>query len=189
MYICRNGGVKISTVGIVALSLLAGLFIAMLIATSAWLVWQGYQFKKIVIETRSTLATHRQEWANNLSQLSVTLESHRTEINHAIAKINGDQLSKAVQLFSQLVQEQRSSAQRIERAAIAVGTFTQQWLAEGALGGANESAANSSSPGVTPDGFAAAEPGERFVLRSRTATDDASVLEEESADVTTPEQP
>jgi hypothetical protein len=173
-----------STVGIVSLSLLAGLFIALLIGVSGWLLWVGLRFDKTVASTQSTLATHREEWAGALKSLGSTLEIHRAEISKVIASINGAQLQKEVAHFSSLVNEQRISAQRLEIAANAITTCTKQWLSEGAFDAAPPVA------GVDESGYAHVAPGEpSYVSRSRTAADDIAALAEESADVTQAEQP
>ena len=169
------------TVGIVALSLLAGLFIALLIGTSAWLIYQGHLFKRVVIETRETLSAHRQEWSTTLDALRVMLDSHRTQFDAQIKSIGGRQIEAAVAQLVQLVKEERSAAQRIERAAIAVGTFTQQWLAEGVR-------EDTEITEVTGDGYAASTPGEHWIGRSRVAAEDAAALAAESEEVTSSDQ-
>jgi hypothetical protein len=174
-----DGGRHMSVVGIVALSLLAGLFIALLIGVSGWLLWVGIQFRNTVSTTQATLAAHRTEWSTTLLSLGVTLETHRAEISKVIASINGAQLQKEVTHFSQLVNEQRISAQRLEIAANAITTCTKQWLSEGAFDDAPPVA------GVDESGYAATRPGEpAYISHSRTAADDRAALAEESADVT-----
>jgi len=168
----------LSVVGIVALSLIAGLFIALLIGTSAWLVYVGLSFRRIVQSTSTTLAEHRDQWANALAEFRTMLDLHRTQFDAQIKSINGRQIGEAVAQLVQLVKEERIAAQRIERAATAVGTFTQQWLAEGVRG-------YTSVTEVTPDGYAVSDPGDgHWVSRSRTAIDDSSVIADESRDVT-----
>jgi hypothetical protein len=172
----------VSTVGIVALSLLAGLFIALLIGVSGWLLWVGLQFRKTVAATSATLSAHRQEWSTTLESLRSTLETHRTQFDAQIKSIGGRQIEAAVTQLVQLVKEERIAAQRIERAAIAVGTFTQQWLSEGVR-------EDTEITEVTPEGYAASAPGERFIGRSRVSLEDAAALEAESAEVTSADQP
>ena len=200
-----------SVVGIVALSLLVGAFLIAIIGLSVWLVYlilrlrEGVSAfnsacKSFTDETGNLLTLHRSElrsahanldqsitnrlsdWDDSVTKFGIVLESHRTEINHAIGKINGEELSKAVKLFTTLVQEQRASATRIERAASAIGNFTRQWLEQSALG----EDLHPITEGVDlSTGYAVTEPGESpFVSRSRTAADDAAVLADESAEVT-----
>lgn len=171
-----------SVIGIIALSLIAGLFIALLIGASGWLIYIGLQFRRTVIATESTLASHRDEWATTLNSLRSTLETHRAEISQSIAKINGQELSHAVKLFVSAVQDQRSAAIRIERAASAIGRFASEFLSERAL----DETISPITEGIdTATGYASSSPGESsFVSRSRTAIDDAAVLAQESEDVT-----
>jgi hypothetical protein len=165
----------------VALSLLAGLFIALLIGTSAWLVYVGLSFRRIVQSTSATLAEHRTQWANALTDFRTMLDLHRTQFDAQIKSINGRQIGEAVAQLVQLVKEERIAAQRIERAAIAVGRFTAEWLSDRAL---NESLEPITEGIDQSTGYAAAEPGERFVSTSRTAADDAAAIADESRDVT-----
>lgn len=200
-------------VGIVALSLLIGAFILAIVGLSAWLVWLLIRLRRdvaaftlsctsFIADTGNLLTLHRTEirsaFANadqSLSQrlsefdeavtrLGAILESHREKTDASIESINGKELSKAVAQFGQLINEQRLAAQRTERAATLITSCTKQWLAEGAF--------DSAPPvgGVDADGYAAASPGEPpYVSRSRTAIDDAAVIQEESADVTQTQQP
>lgn len=170
-----------SVIGIVALSLLAGLFLALLIGTSAWLLWQADQFKKTVTATRDTLASHREHWDGALKSLSVMLESHRVEISQSIARINGDELSRAVKMFVGLIQEQRSAASRTEQAAGAIGRFAREFLSERAL----DDNLTPITEGIDQEtGYARTSPGDKFVSRSHVAASDAEALADESADVT-----
>jgi len=215
-----------STIGIVALSLLVGAFIIAMLGLSAWLVYLLIMFRRDVSAVRvafrsfvddtsnlltlhrseirgafesqseswaraisslsDTLTHHHQEWSLTTDKFSSILNTHRSSTDEQIRRINGQELSEAVSKFATLCQQEAAAATRIERAAIAIGTFSRIWLNDQAL---NERIEPLTEGVDNATGYAAAEPGERFVLRSRTATDDASVLEEESADVTTPEQP
>jgi hypothetical protein len=167
------------TFGIVALSILVGLFLALLLGVSGFLLFVGFQFRATVTSTQTTLAAHREDWALAVKSLSAMLETHRAEISKAIISINGAQLQKEVAHFAQLINEQRISAQRLEIAAVAITTCTKQWLAEGAFDDAPPVA------GVDESGYAATRPGEpSYVTRSRTAADDIAALAEESEDVT-----
>jgi hypothetical protein len=81
-----------------------------------------------------------------------------------------------------LVQEQRSSATRTERAASAIGRFAREFLSERAL---DESLSPITDGIDIGTGYAATAPGEQsFISRSRTAADDAQTLIDEAADVT-----
>jgi hypothetical protein len=176
-----------STFGVVALSILIGLFLALLIGAAGFLIYVGFGFRKTVIETQTTLTQHREEWSTTLKSLGVMLETHRAEINRSISSINGDELARAVKLFTTLVQEQRASATRIERAASAIGRFTTEWLARESLGPDLEPITEGIDEST---GYAASTPGEPpYITRSRTAADDAQVLADEGEQVTETFQP
>ena len=193
-----------SVVGIVALSLLAGLFIAMLIGISGWLLWVGLQFRKIVIETRDTLSQHCEQWATSLTELGAILTQHRTETSHAISAINGQQIGEAVERFSQLIVNFGKVAQRSEAAAIAITQCTRQWLADATEDEEDtdtsptgpgipgipspyrppSAGGHAPIPGIGPDGYAVAAPGEHFIGRSKVAISDAEALLQEQTDHT-----
>lgn len=183
-----------STFGIVALSVLIGIFISLLIGASGYLIYVGWSFKKIVVETRSTLIEHRKEWAGALKSLGDTLAQHRTLTEAQIGRINGQQIGEAVERFSHLVTNFVAVAKRSEAAALAIIQCTKQWLSQDADEDDNDNGANSVPasrlptgpiPGTDPlTGYATAAPGEHFVSRSRVALDDSTVLAEESANNT-----
>jgi hypothetical protein len=187
-----------STVGTIAISILVGMFILAALGLAAWLVYLLIVFRRdtaairtsfqsILTTLDASISTRLSEMDDIITKFGTILETHRTETQHAIASINGQELSQAVKLFSALTQEQRSSASRIERAAVAIGTFTKEWLSQEAIGQVGDNGDGLVPPAITGiglDGYAVAQPGERYVGQSRTAADDASVLAEESGEVT-----
>lgn len=159
-----------------ALSLLAGLFIALLIGVSGWLVFIGLSFRKTVAAISATLAQSQSEWATSFKELRNILSEHRALTDASIKNINGEKLSISVEKLETLTKYIAQVARRNENAAIAIGRFVQHII--------NMPDADSVTEGVNEDGFAASEPGERFVGRSQVALDDAAALEAESAEVT-----
>jgi hypothetical protein len=211
-----------STVGIVALSLLVGAFIIALLGISAWLVWliiafrrdvtalhsslstftddatntltlhrteirkafesQGALWERSITSLADTLTARHREWSMVTDKFGDTLAAHRTLTDEQIRKINGQELSEAVAKFAALTQQEAAAATRIERAAIAIGTFTREWLSDRAIGDTLEPVTEGIDPAT---GYAATRPGEpSYVSRSRTAADDIAALAEESEDVT-----
>ncbi|HXN71528.1 MAG TPA: hypothetical protein VN861_03130 [Candidatus Acidoferrales bacterium] len=192
-----------STFGVVALSVLIGVFISLLIGASAYLIFVAWSFKKIVTETRATLTAHREQWATSLTGLSAILTQHRTETSHAISAINGQQIGEAVERFSQLIVNFGKVAQRSEAAAIAITTCTREWLASDTTDEEDDgssttgpgipgipssyrppSVGGSGIAGVGLDGYAVAAPGEHFIGRSKVAISDAEALLQEQTDHT-----
>jgi hypothetical protein len=220
-------GITISTIGIIALSLILGAFLVTVLGLLAWLVWLVLQFRKDIAslnlnlhsfsdDTTNLLSLHRTEirkafdaqgelwqkaisslaetltayhkdWATTIDNFSRILEAHRTKTDEQIRKINGQELSEAVQRFSTFTKHSTEAATRIERAASAIGRFTTQWLSQDVIEDDETGVPSITAPpvaGITPEGYAAAAPGERFISTGRTAVDDAAVLAEESDDVT-----
>jgi len=176
-----NRRLNMSTVGIVALSLLAGLFIALLIGVSGWLLFVGIQFRRTVAAISLTLAQSQSEWTTSLKELRNILSEHRSLTDASIKNINGEKLSISVEKLEVTTKYLTQVARRNENAAIAIGRFVQHII--------NLPDADSVTEGVTEEGYAAAEPGERFIARSRVAADDATALAEESAEVTETDRP
>jgi hypothetical protein len=115
------------------------------------------------------------------------LEAHRTQFDAKINLINGQQIAEAVGQLVKLTKEERIAAQRIERAASAIGRFTAEWLSRESL---DESIQPLTEGIDLSTGYAATAPGEPpFVTRSRVALNDARALEEESLSVTEGHQP
>jgi hypothetical protein len=170
----------VSTVGIVALSLLAGLFIAMLIGVSGWLVFIGLSFRKTVALITATLTQSQSEWTTSLKELRNILSEHRSLTDASIKNINGEKLSVSVEKLEVTTKYLTQVARRNENAAIAIGRFVQHII--------NMPDADAITEGVDEQGFAAAEPGERWTGRSRVALDDASALAAESEEVTSSDQ-
>jgi hypothetical protein len=138
-------------------------------------------FRKTVTATSETLAQHRTEWANTLKELRSTLDNHRAQTDASIRLINGEKLSISVEKLEVTTKYLTQVARRNENAAIAIGRFVQHII--------NMPDADAITEGVTEEGFAASEPGERFIARSRVALDDAAALAEESAEVTETDRP
>jgi hypothetical protein len=171
----------VSTVGIVALSLLAGLFIALLIGVSGWLVFIGLSFRKTVAAISLTLAQSQSEWTTSLKELRNILSEHRSLTDASIKNINGEKLSVSVEKLEATTKYLTQIARRNENAAIAIGRFVQHII--------NMPDADSVTEGVNEEGYAAAEPGERsWTSRSRVAIEDAAALAAESEEVTSSDQ-
>jgi hypothetical protein len=169
-----------STFGIVALSILVGLFLALLLGASGFLIYVGFGFRKTVAAISLTLAQSQSEWTTSLKELRNILSEHRSLTDASIKNINGEKLSVSVEKLEVTTKYLTQVARRNENAAIAIGRFVQHII--------NMPDADSVTEGVDEQGFAAAEPGERFTGRSRVALDDAAALAAESEEVTSSDQ-
>jgi hypothetical protein len=149
-----------NTLGIVVLSLLGGLFLAILIGAVVFLIVVCLKLQKSVTSAQSQLS-------NLIVQHDTTVSQFRTDINLAISRINGEALEQAAK--SNLL-----SAQRIEKACIAFGELAKYMLAD-------RDTISTNGNRLKPDEYATPEPGENFLGVSPTTAGDieASFDEEE----------
>lgn len=167
-----------NTLEIVLLSLLTGLFIALLIASNAYLAWMLHATRRALTNTLSASAAASTDISSLRTQIDAILGTHRQDMQAIIARINGDKLVEASSVISR-------SAQRIETACVAFGQLAANMLSEGTgIGeGSGESDVISSlqrvrnnSRGLGPESYAPNPTGERFVSQSRTAAQDSGEL-------------
>src|SRR5579863_7132099 len=114
------------TVGIVVLSLLAGLFLAILIAAVVFLIWVNYQLRAYIAKTRTELGqmiTKLHSAAVTFeSNLQLTLKQHADAFSTTMARLDGEALMAASKANV-------SAAARIEKACVAFGELTLSLLA------------------------------------------------------------
>jgi hypothetical protein len=166
-----------STLGIVVLSLLGGLFIAILIAAVVFLIWVCLKLHKAVIAAETHLldvATKQsQELAGFEARTTNILQLHANAMATAVAKINGEALEAASKSLLAV-------APRLEKSFIAFAELSKYLLAD-------RDTIASNGAGLKPDEYATPEPGERFVGRGRTAENDFQASAEEDEHPTFPE--
>lgn len=105
-----------STIGIVALSLIGGMFILLLLISAGLLVYHSYQTRRLTLALTAQIADFSKS-------LTTTLESHRTEMSRAIASINGEGLIAASRLIT-------NSAKQIVPAVLALDEIVKLLVAE-----------------------------------------------------------
>jgi hypothetical protein len=153
-----------STLGVVALSMLAGLFISFLVGVSVYLAWYGYRLRSLHGDAIKAAQTAEQRLGLLEGKIGDILREHSRQMNEVVSKINGEQISQAAVTIT-------GSAKRIERACVAFGTLAQTLLSEDALGLAKVRDSN-----LGAEEYAPATPGERFVTQNRTAAQDSDDL-------------
>ena len=86
-----------STIGIVAVSLVIGLFLAVLIGSVIFLVWTCLKLHKAVILTQSEFSGQVQTHADDVRRFQTDtanlLKSHAEAFNQAVSRINGDSVA------------------------------------------------------------------------------------------------
>jgi len=149
-----------STLGIIVLALICGLFLAILIGAIGVLIWTNLRLHQTVTQTKLDLESRQ----SNLIQF---LESHKSELTSMIRKINGEGLeiaSKSIHL----------SASRIEKACVAFGELAKFMLAD-------RGNMEPIGTGLAPEQYAEPEPGEKsFVSFNPTAAAELSATIEEN---------
>ena len=144
-----------SEFGQIALAVLVGMFLALILAVAATLIWLGIAARRLVLQFQSTISSIQTE-------MQVTLKSHQDETREMISRINGDALIKSANAIV------RASA-RIDRAALVIGELTL----------ANEVKQDT---GLKPDEYAEPEPGQPYITRTPTAQGDLDAARAESDD-------
>ena len=178
-----------TTIAVVFLSVLAGLFLSLILAAACALIYQGYKLRSLVADLKSsmhsdatlvssalstlsadvarTFRDNQSEMSGMLVKLSSMISGHQTEIRTLITQINGEGLQLASR---QIV----LGAQRIEKAALAFAELSQVFIADRKVN-PNE---------LGEEEYAAPEPGEKFIFRSKSAALDAAALQAEAQEGT-----
>lgn len=152
------------TVGIVALSILAGLFLGLILLLAAGLIWLFFRARRI-------LTGFQESMKQDLDVIRAALELQQAQIVTAVQKLNGEELSQAARASTLAAQAATSAARRIENAALAIGEL----IIPGEI---------KKGTGLAPEEYAQPEPGEQFVGRSRTAALDEADERDEGRSVT-----
>jgi hypothetical protein len=153
-----------STIGIVVLSVIGGLFLALIAGIGGALIYLFFRARTILADFHTALK-------NDFAIIRTQLELQQQQIVTAIQKINGEELSQAAAAILKAAQSNVQSAQRIERAAIVIGELIIP-------------AEVKRDHGLAPEEFATPEPGERFITSNRTAALDQAAEAEEGRSVT-----
>lgn len=178
-----------STVGVVALAMLAGLFLALILAAAATLIYLSLKLRALVAELRGAMSAdasqvsaslaklsadiertfrdNQSEMSSMLAKLSTMISSHQSEIRVLITQINGEGLQLASR---QII----LATQRIEKAALAFAELSQVFISDRVV----------NPNGLGAEEYAEAEPGETFATRSRFAALDDDAIRAEAEDAT-----
>ncbi len=140
-----------SEFGIIALSILVGMFALTLVLTSVGLVWFMLRVQKLI------------------ANLETLLTTTQTSLDSRISAINGDDLKKAVERLGILIRTMTNNVRDNERAALAMGEIYQRIFSE------EEMAKNK----LPPEAYAEPDAeGGRFVDQSDAAKRDAGTLDD-----------
>ncbi len=155
-----------NTLEIVLLSLLAGISIALLIATGGYLAWMLHTTRKSLTAMQTAASTAAADISLLATRIDAILNTHRQEMNAVVARINGDKLVEASSVISR-------SAQRIETACVAFGQLAQSMLSGEIVEPEIRRVRDS---GLGPESYAPNPTGERWTGQSKTAAQDRDEL-------------
>lgn len=153
-----------SVVGVVALSILAGLFIAVLMALAAAQI-------VLFFRAKNTLLAFQESFKADLLAIGKELKSQQEQVVTALNRLNGAELAQAAVTIASSVKQNALSARRIENAALAIGQLIIP-------------AEVKEATGLAPEEYAQPEPGESYHARSRTAALDEADERDEGRSVT-----
>lgn len=156
-----------STLSIVALTILASLFAILLIAAISALV-----YVHLLVRRQLSLFTL------TLDNAKSKIDSNYARMEALVGTINGQKITEAVNRFLEQIPRQAQTATRIEQACLAFQSALKLISEEQDISGSAIDRARAS--GLLPDSYASAAPGESFLSRSRVAEGDAIALQEES---------
>jgi hypothetical protein len=162
----------VSTLSIIALSVLAAIFGILILAAIAALVYAHLLLRRQISSFSLTIAS-----------VSGKLDSQLGEIEALIATIHGDRIEKAAQALIEIVPQIAKQASRNEQVCTAFQQALQALVREEGISGSDLDRAKQS--GLLPDSYASASPGERYTSRSRVSEGDSIALAEEAADNST----
>ena len=157
-----------STLSIVAITVIAALFSLLLLSSIAALIYAHILLRRQIAGFSLTVNESR-----------IKLDSQFAHIEALIGTIHGDQIQKAAQEFLQQIPRQAQIATRLETATLLFIDAIKSIGGEFEISGSAVQRAAAS--GLGPEDYAPAAPDERFVTKSRTAQGDALALAEESA--------
>jgi len=153
-----------NTAGVVAVSVLFGLFLCLLLlllATLVYLVWRS----------RRDLLAFQAQMPLLIAEYRTTLTEQIGLLNAKIGQIKGEEISHAAEIIVQ-------SARRIENAAVAFGELSRALLGEDELG-----LRKAKESGLAPEAYAPPEAaGTPYISLSRTAAADSRARAQESGE-------
>ena len=167
-----------NTLEIVLLSLLAGISIALLIATGGYLAWMLQATRKSLTTMQAAATTAANDISLLATRIDAILNTHRQEMNAVVARINGDKLVEASSVIAR-------SAQRIETACVAFGRLAASMLSEegdGDEANIDPRLRRVRDSGLGPESYAPNPTGERWTGQSKTAAQDSDELLREGVD-------
>jgi hypothetical protein len=156
-----------TTLSVVAISVLAAIFCLLLLAAIAALVY-------VHLLVRRQLSS----FTLTVEQVGVKLDSQTARIEGLVGTINGRKLEEAAQDFISQIPKQAALVSRIENAVVIFAQLVKHIAGESEISGSAIERARAS--GLEPDSYASNPAGERFVSRSRTAEGDAAALAEDA---------
>lgn len=151
-----------SIVGIVVLSILGGLFVAILIGAVIFLIWSVWKVNAHITSVMSDF-TRLVHTHTNL------VEDSESRLTSLISKINADSLEASAKSLMTILPEFR-------RSFLAFAELSQFILADRDTMPSNGAGLGA---GLKPDEYAAAEPGESFIGTSPTTRLDLEASEAE----------
>ena len=153
-----------SPLTIIALTALAVLFLLMLVLIGGSLIY-------VFLKAHKLIGQFEKDLKEQLSELRNQHEQSQSELKGAIAKINGEELNKAVSTFVTKMIEMGKFVTRAENAALAMGEMCKVIVSDSGM-------ASRTSYGA--EEYALAEPGEG---RAFTQSESAKLDEAERGDM------
>lgn len=144
-----------SEVGIVALSILLGMFLLALLASSLTLIWIAFRARKLATDYADAVT-------KSVSELRTRIDTLDKELTEKISAINGEGLKVASKSIIRCVD-------RIERAALVMGEMATSLLSDQTVARNN----------LGPEEYDEPDPeGGRSITQSKTARLDAEAAED-----------
>lgn len=171
--------IPVSTLAIVFLSILAGLFLALILAAASTLIFLSYKLRSLVSQLESAMHAQTKLSSDELATLHKSITGafveHRNELSISLTNLTNAMSQIDSSALSLSVKQNLTAARRIEQAALAIGELSKVLVADQTAGSPSELGAEE---------YAQPEPGERFIGRSRIAGMDAEALAEEAGEAT-----
>ena len=162
-----------STLSIIAISVLAAIFSLLLLAAIATLVY-------VYLLVRKQIA----EFTSIVTSTGVKLDTQFDRLDKLIAGVRGDQISKAASAILDSIPKQSATAVRMEQAVTAFTNALKILTGEREQEITEEAIQRARASGLGPESYAPESPDGRYVGKSRSAIENERAREQESADNT-----
>lgn len=156
-----------STLGIVSLSILVGIFLALVLAFAVYLAYVAWQLKRHITQSNSNLTTL-------LTTTAQQLTAQQEHLNAFVSQIQGKRLEESAR-------EATLAARDIRAAAVAFGDLAKVMLSTDAIALRQAERAGLGAESYAPD------TGEAYVTRSKVALGDAEALRRQLGDYEEPD--